>query len=131
MSLQVEGCVITFLDSCASVLIHLDTVSCALQTAGLTLANRLTEDPSISVVVLEAGEPNVGDSKIVVPGQFGATFGDPKVRFRLNSSLVPMLWEWSADISTHHLPVRLVVSYHEAEVLKGQSLQLGAWEGIG
>ncbi|EIM84584.1 GMC oxidoreductase [Stereum hirsutum FP-91666 SS1] len=47
-------------------------------TAGLTLANRLTEDPSISVVVLEAGEPNVGDSKIVVPGQFGATFGDPK-----------------------------------------------------
>lgn len=49
-------------------------------TAGLTLAARLSEDPSITVAVLEAGEANLDDPKILIPGQFGYTFGQPKVR---------------------------------------------------
>jgi choline dehydrogenase-like flavoprotein len=49
------------------------------QTAGLALAARLTENPSITVAVLEAGEHNIGESFIDIPGQFGQTFGNPKV----------------------------------------------------
>ncbi|KAL0952842.1 hypothetical protein HGRIS_007067 [Hohenbuehelia grisea] len=47
-------------------------------TAGLTLAARLSENPSISVAVLEVGQENFDEPKILIPGQFGATFGDPK-----------------------------------------------------
>ncbi|KAJ7156148.1 GMC oxidoreductase [Mycena filopes] len=47
-------------------------------TAGLALASRLSEDPSVTVAVLEAGEANIGDPNILVPAQFGKTFTDPK-----------------------------------------------------
>ncbi|KAJ7849598.1 glucose-methanol-choline oxidoreductase, partial [Mycena leptocephala] len=55
-----------------------DYVICGGGTAGLTLAARLTENPSITVAVLEAGEHNIGEPLIDVPGQFGQTFGNPK-----------------------------------------------------
>ncbi|KAJ7920180.1 GMC oxidoreductase [Mycena leptocephala] len=47
-------------------------------TAGLALASRLSEDPAVTVVVLEAGEANIGDPKILVPARFTQTFGDPR-----------------------------------------------------
>ncbi|KAJ7458937.1 GMC oxidoreductase [Mycena latifolia] len=47
-------------------------------TAGLALAARLSEDPSVTVIVLEAGEANMEDPKILIPAQFGHTFKDPK-----------------------------------------------------
>ncbi|KAJ7637777.1 GMC oxidoreductase [Mycena rosella] len=56
-----------------------DYVICGGGTAGLALAARLTENPDITVAVLEAGEHNIGESLIDVPGQFGQTFGNPKV----------------------------------------------------
>jgi hypothetical protein len=49
------------------------------QTAGLTAAARLSEDPSVSVAVLEAGSPNLDDPKIIIPAQLTKTFTDPQV----------------------------------------------------
>ncbi|EPS94467.1 hypothetical protein FOMPIDRAFT_152880 [Fomitopsis schrenkii] len=48
-------------------------------TAGLTAASRLVEYfPDRSVLVLEAGEANLDDPKMLLGGQFGSTFEDPK-----------------------------------------------------
>ncbi|KAJ7191624.1 GMC oxidoreductase [Mycena pura] len=47
-------------------------------TAGLALAARLSEDAATTVVVLEAGEPNIGDPNILKPGRRGCTFTNPK-----------------------------------------------------
>ena len=37
-------------------------------TAGLTIAARLTEDPNVSVGVIEAGQNRLADPNILVPG---------------------------------------------------------------
>jgi choline dehydrogenase-like flavoprotein len=38
-------------------------------TAGLTLAARLTEDPRITVGVIEAGQNRLADPNVLVPGR--------------------------------------------------------------
>lgn len=47
------------------------------QTTGLTLAARLSDDPSVSVLVIEAGRANLDDPNILILGQFGKTFRNP------------------------------------------------------
>lgn len=46
-------------------------------TAGLTLAARLTEDPSINVLVLEAGQANIDDMQLLRPASYASHFGNP------------------------------------------------------
>ncbi|KAF9265669.1 alcohol oxidase [Marasmius fiardii PR-910] len=47
-------------------------------TSGLPLAVRLSEDPSVSVLVIEAGQANLDDPDILTPAKFGSHFGNEK-----------------------------------------------------
>ncbi|KAI0261249.1 GMC oxidoreductase [Gloeopeniophorella convolvens] len=47
-------------------------------TAGLALAVRLSEDPNISILVLEAGEAHLDDPSLTMTGSFGKNFMNPK-----------------------------------------------------
>ncbi|KZT52041.1 GMC oxidoreductase [Calocera cornea HHB12733] len=55
-----------------------DYIICGGGTAGLTLAARLSEDPTVSVLVLEAGKANLNDPAIMVPGAYLQQFGNPE-----------------------------------------------------
>ncbi|KAI7157385.1 hypothetical protein KC324_g13899, partial [Hortaea werneckii] len=54
-----------------------DYVICGGGIAGLTLAARLSEIPSVSVAVLEAGLDRSDDPNVLAPGLLTALYGDP------------------------------------------------------
>ncbi|KAK6355148.1 hypothetical protein TWF696_004268 [Orbilia brochopaga] len=56
-------------------------------TAGLTIAARLSEDPAVTVAVIEAGENRVDDLNILAPGLLTALYSNP--RYDWNFHTVP------------------------------------------
>ncbi|KAI3158190.1 CAZyme family AA3 [Penicillium roqueforti] len=55
-------------------------------TSGLVVASRLTEDPSCSVLVLEAGANRVDDPRIAAPGLAATTYFDPDFDWCITST---------------------------------------------
>lgn len=55
-------------------------------TSGLVVANRLTEDPDVQVLVLEAGTNRLNDPRLMVPGLGIAVFEDPNFDWNFRSS---------------------------------------------
>ncbi|KZP27962.1 GMC oxidoreductase [Athelia psychrophila] len=76
--------------------------------AGLAAAARLSEDPSVSVALLEAGEPNLGDPKILLSAQYGATFGNPK-------------YDWAFPTVPQKNALNLAVNWNRGRGLGGTS----------
>jgi choline dehydrogenase-like flavoprotein len=46
-------------------------------TSGLIVASRLTEDPNVKVLVLEAGANRLDDPRITTPGLAASLYDDP------------------------------------------------------
>ncbi|ETS81086.1 hypothetical protein PFICI_06088 [Pestalotiopsis fici W106-1] len=60
-------------------------------TAGLVIASRLSEDPEVSVLVLEAGPDNSSDPFVLTPGLVAAQYGQEKYDWNFSSEPQPNL----------------------------------------
>lgn len=58
-------------------------------TAGLVLANRLSEDPNVRVIVIEAGADRTTDPLVLTPGLVPALYG--KDEYDWNFASVPQV----------------------------------------
>jgi choline dehydrogenase-like flavoprotein len=58
-------------------------------TAGLVIGARLTEDPSVRVLVLEAGANRLDDARVLTPGLRGSLYDDPNYDWLLK--IVPQV----------------------------------------
>jgi choline dehydrogenase-like flavoprotein len=54
-------------------------------TSGLTVADRLTEDPNVKVLVIEAGGDHSADPLVATPGLVGGLYGNPKYDYNFHS----------------------------------------------
>ncbi|KAL1753254.1 GMC oxidoreductase [Schizophyllum commune] len=63
---------VTITDPAAFAAETFDYVVVGAGSAGMTVAARLSEDPSVKVGIIEAGGTALGDDRIDVPGMFGA-----------------------------------------------------------
>lgn len=69
----------------------IDVIICGGGTAGCVLAARLSEDPNVSILMLEAGEDASNDPRITTPALFGTLYDDPQRDWRYKSEPSPGL----------------------------------------
>lgn len=62
------------------------------------LASRLSEDPSLSVLALEAGNNHINDTKVRCPGIFASMYGDQE--YDWNYVNVPQVSQTPSDSRT-------------------------------
>lgn len=72
-------------------------------TAGLVLAARLTENPDVSVGVLEAGKNKLNDPLVDTPGLFMQMLGNPEYDWNWKTTpqaslLLTPVCSWLADL---------------------------------
>jgi choline dehydrogenase-like flavoprotein len=69
--------------------------------AGLVVAARMTENPSIHVGVLEAGLANIGDPVIMISAMTIRQMGNPQ--YDWNHKTMPQVRdEWNSDLPNPH-----------------------------
>ena len=64
-------------------------------TAGLVIASRLSEDPNLTVIVIEAGPNKLDDPLITTPGFAGLLYGNPTYDWCFLTEkqvCIPSLW---------------------------------------
>jgi choline dehydrogenase-like flavoprotein len=90
-------------------------------TSGCVLANRLSEDPNISVLVLEAGKDRSDDGRVYTPGLAGDVLDDPEFD-----------WQYVADPSPgfnnrriKHPRGRVIGGSSASSILQLRTLMLG------
>ncbi|KAK9342209.1 glucose-methanol-choline oxidoreductase [Lipomyces starkeyi] len=99
-------------------------------TAGLVLANRLTEDLKKEVLVIEAGTDRLDDPKVTIPGLATTTLDDP-------------LYDWTFTTTPQENLYGKKVRHGRGKVLGGSSAinlmallypsraSIDAWETLG
>lgn len=60
-------------------------------TAGMVVASRLSEDPTVTVLVIEAGADKSSDPRVLTPGLFSMQFGDPEYDWMFQSTRQVMI----------------------------------------
>ena len=71
-------------------------------TAGLVLANRLTENENVNVLVLEAGSNRISDPRVVIPGMSSALYDDSEFDWMFKS--VPQVCFSASQILVYLIP---------------------------
>jgi choline dehydrogenase-like flavoprotein len=75
----------------ASALAEADIVIVGAGTAGCVLANRLSANPSLSVLILEAGEDHSKDPRVYTPARARELYGDEQLDWAFESEPEPGL----------------------------------------
>ncbi|KAK8070625.1 hypothetical protein PG997_010828 [Apiospora hydei] len=60
-------------------------------TSGMVIASRLTEDPNVRVLVIEAGADKSSDPSVLTPGLFSTQIGKPEYDWMFRSTRQPHL----------------------------------------